>query len=56
MLDDFSTESYVSALKRLEDLGNIGEKCRETAQREFDLEKVGGERYRRLYRKLLENG
>ena len=55
MLHDFSTESYLSALKRLEDLGNIGEKCRETAQREFDLEKVGGERYRRLYRKLLEN-
>jgi len=55
MLHDFSTESYLSALKRLEDLGNIGEKCRETAQREFDLEKVGGERYGRLYRKLLEN-
>ncbi|MBA3442093.1 MAG: glycosyltransferase, partial [Pyrinomonadaceae bacterium] len=41
----------VDALRRE---GNLAERCRASARRRFDLEKVGGERYRRLYRRLLE--
>ena len=53
LVDDFSNESYLKALRGIEALGDVREKCRETAAREFDLEKVGGNRYRRLYKKIL---
>lgn len=53
MIDDFSPESYLSALDKIEQLGCTGDKCRETARREFDLQNVGGTRYRNLYRQLL---
>lgn len=53
LVDDFSPESYSKALREVEALGDIRLKCRETAEREFDLEKVGGERYRRLYKRIL---
>ena len=54
MVDDFSRESYHKAINEIKELGDIREKCRQTAKREFDLEKVGGDRYRRLYRRLFE--
>ena len=54
LIDDFTQESYVSALKQIDELGNISEKCRETAVREFDLERIGGERYRLIYNELLK--
>lgn len=54
-VDDLSPVGYQKALNDLEALGNISEKCRETAFRGFDLEKVGGKRYRRLYKNLLES-
>lgn len=52
MTDEFSPESYANALAKIRELGNIADQCRKTARREFDLEKVGGTRYRRLYRAL----
>jgi glycosyltransferase involved in cell wall biosynthesis len=55
LIDGFDQETYLDALERLDALGDIAAKCRETAQREFDLRTVGGPRYLRLYRKLLEN-
>ncbi|MEO8649957.1 MAG: glycosyltransferase [Acidobacteriota bacterium] len=56
LLRDFSKESYRAALKEVEELGGFGQRCRETASREFDLVTVGGERYRRIYRNLIGNG
>jgi glycosyltransferase involved in cell wall biosynthesis len=54
LLGDFSQESYLKALQEIEALGDVRERCIETAVREFDLEKVGGCRYRRLYKELLD--
>ncbi len=51
--NDFSRESYKDALIRLGALGDISSTCRDTARHEFDLQTIGGERYRRLYDRLL---
>ncbi|MBX3281837.1 MAG: glycosyltransferase family 4 protein [Acidobacteria bacterium] len=53
LLDDFSPASYQKALDGVSNLGDVSDRCRETARREFDLKTVGGERYRRLYHKTL---
>lgn len=53
LVDGFSNESYLKALQEIDDLGDVREWCRETAAREFDLETVGGAKYRLLYNKLL---
>ncbi len=53
LLPDFSRDGYSAALEEIERLGDIADKCRETARREFDLETVAGEKYRRLYSRLL---
>jgi glycosyltransferase involved in cell wall biosynthesis len=55
LLDGFDRESYVDAIRKLRSLSGINEKCRETAHRRFDLESVGGERYRRLYKRILQS-
>lgn len=52
LLDDFSEASYRKALDEIANLGDTSVRCRATARREFDLKGVGGERYRRLYRRL----
>ena len=54
LIDDFSPEAYRKALKDAAALGEVRDKCRMIAEGEFDLEKIGGERYRRLYKKILE--
>lgn len=54
LVHDFDPESYNLALDAIEKLGDIKERCQETVKREFDLRSVGGERYRRIYRRLLE--
>ncbi|MGB7207240.1 MAG: glycosyltransferase [Pyrinomonadaceae bacterium] len=54
LIDDFSKMSYLKALNEIEALGDVREKCRETAIREFDLANVGGSRYRRLYKRILD--
>ncbi len=56
VIDDFSRESYLKALKGINDLrqiGNLEEICQRSAQLRFDLEKTGGAKYRLLYKKLL---
>ncbi|MGQ0543114.1 MAG: glycosyltransferase [Blastocatellia bacterium] len=53
LVRDFNRESYIATLNEVQKLGDIGSRCREAARREFDLETVGGERYRRLYGNLL---
>lgn len=54
LVTEFSDEAYPRALAEVETLGDVSERCREVARQEFDLEAVGGERYRRLYRKLVD--
>lgn len=53
LIDKFDRERYIDALKKVLEMGDIKERCKETARRCFDLETVGGERYRRLYKKIL---
>lgn len=53
LLDDFTSDSFVAALESVDTLQDIGRRTRESAK-EFDLVEVGGERYRRLYSRLLE--
>jgi glycosyltransferase involved in cell wall biosynthesis len=55
LTDGFTRESYLRVLNGISVLGDVKEKCRNTAFRQFDLENIGGERYRRLYRRLLGN-
>lgn len=57
LLDDFSEESYLRALEETEILlrtPGFAEMCRKTAEKKFDLEKIGGAKYRLLYKRLLE--
>lgn len=54
LIPEFSREAYLQALAAVSNLGDVNERCRETAVREFDLGQVGGERYRRIYRRLSE--
>ena len=58
VIENFSPEGYRNALekldKMLEDKAALAEKCRASARKRFDLFTVGGERYRRLYRNLLQ--
>ena len=53
LIDHFDCDAYLKAIERLNGLGDISEKCRDTAKREFDLKTVGGARYLRLYENLL---
>ncbi len=59
VIENFGAEDYQKALaeldRLLENKEALAENCRESARRRFDLFNVGGERYRRLYRKLLQS-
>lgn len=55
LIDKFEPEAYQNVLFRLRRLGNVSERCKEVARRRFDLETVGGVRYRRLYDKVLQS-
>ncbi|MGH9753942.1 MAG: glycosyltransferase [Blastocatellia bacterium] len=53
---DFSLESYdeaAGALLELLDDADLAVRCRRIAYERFDLEKVGAERYRKLYQRLF---
>lgn len=57
VIEDFNSETYRKALEEIQQIRQnpeIGIKCRLAAEKEFDLEKVGGEKYRRLYKNLLQ--
>ncbi len=56
ILRDFRREAYLSALGEADELccdPEIATRCIATARSRFDLESIGGERYCRLYRRLL---
>lgn len=58
ILKGFSEADYTKALSEIDVLlkdEKLREHCREVAYRNFDLENVGGERYRNLYKKLFQN-
>ncbi|MEO6391831.1 MAG: glycosyltransferase family 4 protein [Pyrinomonadaceae bacterium] len=55
LIREFTSEAYVGALKEADELmrdPGTAARCRESAVRRFDLERVGGERYRELYRQI----
>jgi len=54
LVDQFDKDSYLNAFKQLRALGDVREKCRLSAKKRFDLETVGGVRYRRLYERLSD--
>jgi glycosyltransferase involved in cell wall biosynthesis len=53
LVTGFDRESFMSAFDEIERLGDVADRCRETAKELFDLETVGGVRYRRLYSRLF---
>lgn len=56
IIENFSAESYTKALRKIEDMkkkDDLAAKCRASAIERFDIEKIGGEKYRRLYRRML---
>jgi len=56
LLETFSWESYLNALEKIKNLRQISDvenNCKLSAKKRFDLVKVGGARYKNLYRKLL---
>ncbi len=59
IIREFNTVAYNNVLDCLDELLSdreaLARRCRASAERRFDLERVGGERYRKLYRKLLQN-
>lgn len=58
VLSDFTEKDYAAALQTVNALlenENLRERCRRTAYEHFDLEAVGGARYRRVYRELLND-
>ncbi len=54
LLDDFNVPSYRKALAEIEGIDDVRTHCMDVAANEFNLESVGGERYRRIYRRLLK--
>jgi len=55
LLDRFDRDAYIDAIRRIKELGDINERCRTSAKERFDLVTVGGDRYRRLYKRLLQS-
>jgi len=53
LMDRFDRDEYLDAIRQLANLGDISERCRESAKKRFDLATVGGVRYRRLYERLF---
>jgi glycosyltransferase involved in cell wall biosynthesis len=55
LVREFNRDAYMKALSAVDELqndGSLAERCRESARNRFDLEGVGGARYRRIYRRL----
>jgi glycosyltransferase involved in cell wall biosynthesis len=53
---EFGEAAYREALDAVDAMrreGTINDRCREVAERRFDIESVGGAKYRRLYERLL---
>lgn len=58
ILRGFAKENYFEALRKINDLKqqvNLEDNCRHISSKYFDLHKIGGEGYRKVYRRLLTN-
>lgn len=57
VIKQFDAENYREALVKLDEILEnkevAAEKCRQSARKRFDLFSVGGERYRRIYQRIL---
>ncbi|MEJ7623616.1 MAG: glycosyltransferase family 4 protein [Pyrinomonadaceae bacterium] len=53
IIDELKADGYRRAFQQVREMGDISERCRASAKVRFDLQSVGGARYRRLYRRLL---
>ncbi len=56
VVEDFSRESYIESLRKIAELrqtSDLYENCVTSAKEEFDLEVVGGAKYRLLYKLLM---
>lgn len=56
-VNEFNEKNYLQALQEVDRLRaerDFSERCRRSAKTRFDLYDVGGERYRRLYKSLLD--
>jgi glycosyltransferase involved in cell wall biosynthesis len=59
ILDEFTDDAYLAALRAADEMRrdpSLAERCRTSARARFDLERVGGAGYRRLYERLLRRG
>jgi glycosyltransferase involved in cell wall biosynthesis len=54
IVDAFTRDRYINALREIGRLTGVSERCKETSKREFHLDAVGGKRYRRIYRRILD--
>ena len=57
IVKDFDEQSYLQALPQVNSLreeDNFSERCRRSAKERFDMAEVGGNRYRNLYKRMLE--
>jgi glycosyltransferase involved in cell wall biosynthesis len=53
---EFDRQAYLKSLQEIEILqqtGDLPEVCRKSAKDRFDLEKIGGKKYRSIYRSLI---
>lgn len=58
VISQFDSEAYGRALKELEALSqeeSFADRCRASARKRFSLKELGGERYRRLYRRIFNS-
>jgi glycosyltransferase involved in cell wall biosynthesis len=53
IVDSFDNAAYIKGFRKVSELTSVPERARGTAAREFDLQTVGGERYRRLYNNIM---
>ena len=56
VIENFNREDYETALKKIEILRattDLSEVCRQSARKRFDVEKTGGEKYRKIYKRFL---
>jgi glycosyltransferase involved in cell wall biosynthesis len=54
LIDRFDAKAYEAAFSEIQAMGDVQDRCRESARHRFDLVTVGGPRYRWLYKNLLQ--
>ncbi|MBK9215043.1 MAG: glycosyltransferase [Chloracidobacterium sp.] len=52
MVDPLDRENYLAALTAVRTMGDVRKRCRKTAAKRFDMQTIGGERYRRIYERM----